>query len=502
MDTSPRFGLVLKRLRLAAGLTHEALAERAGVGVRTISDLERGISNAPRSDTLALIVDALDLSFEERALLELSARQSVARSRSLPSSPTNLPFQITSFIGRQAETRSLPELIVDGKRLVTLTGPGGVGKTRLALHVGEVMCTTFSDGVFVVDLAPVADDEGARQAMGIALGLEVAGAPPLPRLIDHLNTKSLLLILDNFEHLLDSAPRVSELLRACPQLCVLVTSRAPLRIAGEQEFPVLPLPTPDPAHLPSVPEISGYPSIALFADRASRVRAEFAVTQENAADVSAICARLDGLPLALELAAARIKTNSPQELLLRLQSAGVAPALRVLASGPRDAPERQKTLRATIAWSHSLLAEREQEIFRRLAVFAGGGTYEAVAEICGEPHADDAIQTVASTLSADTAPARVEGILDSLIEQSLVFQGRGVDGAPRIQMLETIGEFAAEMLVESGEEALLRRRHAHYFLRIVESTGALLFATESKRAALAAEQGNVSAALRWLVQQG
>ena len=505
MDERLPFGLVLKRFRLAAGLTHEALAERASLGARTISDLERGISRAPRADTLALLVEALDLSSPQRTLLEAAARRYPGVSpsaASLARSPSHLPISLTSFVGRQQETPAIRRLLRrDDTRLVTLTGPGGVGKTRLAFHVATKVDDPFPDGVFAVDLAPITDRGGVCKAIGRAVGTGDERDPLLKSLIAALAEKQLLLVLDNFEHLLATAPLVTDLLRGCPHLKVLVTSRAALRLSGEQEFPVPPLPVPDPTHLPGIETLANYAAVALFVDRAARVRPDFALTADNAAAIAAICALLDGLPLAVELAAARVRTLPPRILLERLQQVSTMPVLGLLTGGPRDAPARQQTLRHTITWSHDLLDAQERALFRRLAVFADGCTLEAAEVVCNpsrEPNGSDASLAVGEHFHEIDV---LDG-LQSLVDKSLVAQDSGPDGAPRFRMLETIRAYAWEQLVASGEDALLRRWHASYYLSLVEDTGALLFASEGKRAKLAAEQGNVQAALHWLVQHG
>jgi predicted ATPase len=505
MDDRLPFGLVLKRFRLAAGLTHEALAERASLGARTISDLERGVSRAPRADTLALLVAALNLSPAQQAQLEAAARPSLegGSDRSRPArSLESLPRPLTRFVGRERESSAVRELLRrSDTRLVTLIGPGGVGKTRLALHVASTLGDLFPDGVHGVDLAPVSEPGAMWEAIGRAVDIDDEQRLTREALIHALGQKQLLLLLDNCEHLVEAAPLVAEMLRACPRLKALATSRASLRVSGEQEYPVSPLPVPDPTHLPSTDTIARYAAIDLFVDRASRVRADFALSDDNATAVVAICALLDGLPLAIELAAVWVRVLSPLELLKRLGHAPNAPSLALLAGGPRDAPERQQTLHETIAWSHALLTEGEQRLFRRLAVFAGGCTLEAVEAICAAPMA---------LAGSDVSPGAVEDsdVIDvleglySLLDKSLLVLEVAPDGAPRYRFLETIRAFAWEQLDTHGEVGEMRRRHAAYYLEMVETTGALLFAEAVKRDRLAAEQGNIQAALHWLVQYG
>ncbi len=485
VDDPQPFGLVLRRFRIEAGLTHEALAERAGLGARTISDLERGVSRAPRPDTLALLVAALHLSPDRRELLERSARQHAMPSPDQAGARTSrnrLPVQLTTFVGRERETTAVRQLLLRKDiRLVTLTGPGGVGKTRLALHLAAELLDSF-DEVFVVDLAPLTDPAAVGDAIGQVLGIGTTGPVSTQQVIEAIGQRPYLLLLDNFEHLLDAVPLVSDLLRHCPALKILATSRAALRISGEQEYPVPPLPLPDREGPLTVEQVASCESIQLFVDRASRVRPEFALNPSNVTDIAGICARLEGLPLALELAAARSKSFPPHLLLRQLQRATDAPSLQLLEGGPRDVHARHQTLRDTIGWSYRLLPEPDQALFRRLSVFKGGCTREQASAVCG--------------------PLDVNRGLDVLLDHSLLYLSEEAGGEPRIQMLETIAEFALEQLNAADETAEYQRRHARYFLELVESTGALLFAPQSKRARTAAEQGNLSAALSWLVQHG
>jgi predicted ATPase len=273
-----------------------------------------------------------------------------------------------------------------------------------------------------------------------------------------------------------------------------VTSRAALRLSFEQEYPVLPLTVPDLAHLPAIDEVGGYPAIALFVQRATRVQPDFALDAQNAAVVAAICDRLDGLPLAIELAAARMKLFSPAALLHRLDDSASRPRLELLTGGARDWPERHRTLRDTVAWSCNLLAPDEQRLLRRLGVFAGGWTLDAASAVCGPAQDID-----------EPAPSAGVTMLDrlaSLADQSLIYQVDDPTGELRFAMLETIRECALEQLAATGEEEATRRRHARYYLWLVEQTGALLFAAAPKRSRTAAEQDNIRAALGWLVRDG
>jgi predicted ATPase len=502
MDDRLTFGAVLKRYRLAAGLTHEALAERASIGARTISDLERGVSRAPRADTLALLENALDLSPQHRERLRAAARPQAAGGmddRALSENRLSLP--LTSFVGREQEAAAIGALLRrDDIRLATLSGPGGVGKTRLAHHVAIQSGSVFPDGVVEVDLAPVTGPDDVTAAIGRAVGAGDQIGSSLQRLAEMLGERKVLLMLDNFEHLLPAGSLVMDLLHACPHLTVLTTSRAVLRLSAEHEVAVLPLPVPDLATVHAAEDMAHYAAVALFVARARQINSDFSLSGDNAAAVGAICALLDGLPLAIELAAARVRTLPPRVLLDRLRRTPTALELGLLSDGPRDTPARLRTLRDTIAWSHALLTLEEQRLFRRLAVFAGGCTLEAAESVCGSLReaSDDA-----SEMAAELPPAiLVLDALHSLVAKSLLAHDIGPDGAARFRMLETIRAYAWERLAASGEDIALRRRHAQYFLSIVEGSGALLFATRGKRDALAAEQGNIQAALHWLVQQG
>lgn len=278
----------------------------------------------------------------------------------------NLPAQLTPLIGREREIVVLREILLrPDVRLLSLIGPGGVGKSRLGLWTASSLVKDFADGVCLVSLAPIVNPELVVPTVARTLGLKESGARPLfERLEEHLQDKQLLLVLDNFEQVLGAAPGIAELLSACPELKVLATSREALRVSGEQEFPVSPLEAPGPGHL-DAEKVAGYPAVELFARRAQAVRPDFEVTGTNAVQVAQICHRLDGLPLAIELAAARIRLLPPETMLARLE-------LRILTGGARDAPARQKTLKSTIEWSYNLLEGGEQRLFRHLAVFVGG----------------------------------------------------------------------------------------------------------------------------------
>jgi predicted ATPase/class 3 adenylate cyclase len=396
---------------------------------------------------------------------------------------TNLPFQPTPLVGREREVGEIVDRVRSEEvRLLTLTGPGGTGKTRLALQAGADLLEGFDDGVFFIDLATITDPAQVPSAIAGPLGLkESAEQPLLETLKSHLQEKHLLLILDNFEQVLDGAPIVAELLATCDKLKVLATSRIPLRLYGEQEYPVPPLAAPDPRVLPPLKALTQYGAVRLFVERARAIKPEFAVTNESAPAVAEICARLDGLPLAIELAAARVRVLPPQKMLQRLGD-----RLKLLRGGARDLPTRQQTLRGTIDWSHDLLNEEEKALFARLSVFAGGRTLEAIEEICDSEGDLDALEGV-----------------ESFVEKSLLRQGEESNGAPRFVMLETVHEYAREKLQESGEAEGVKKRHAEYFLALAEEGESSLRGPEAATwlERLEAEHDNLRAALSWSLAQ-
>ncbi len=397
----------------------------------------------------------------------------------------NLPGPLTSLIGREQEIQAVCSFLRRPEvRLVTLTGTGGVGKTRLGLEVGTDLLADFADGVCFVSLAPISDPDLVVPTIAQALGIQEAGERPLLDLLQaYLRDKRLLLLLDNFEQVLAAAPWLSDLLTGCPHLKILVTSRAVLHIRGEHEFPVPPLALPDFTHLPESEALSQYAAVALFLERARAVKPDFQLTPANARVIAEICIRLDGLPLAIELAAARIKLLPPQALLTRLRQ-----RLQLLTSGARDAPVRQQTLRNTLAWSYNLLDAQEQRLFRRLSVFVGGCTLEAV-------------EGLYTTLGE--RPADVLDGLASLIDKSLLRQVEQEGEDPRLVMLATIREYGLEALAASGEMESTRRVHATYCLRLSEQ--AELELGGPQQAAwldrLEREHDNLRAALSWSLEQ-
>ncbi len=396
----------------------------------------------------------------------------------------DLPIPPTPLIGREQELAEVQRRLLDPHvRLLTLTGTGGTGKTRLALAVAQRLKAAFEDGAVFADLSPLSDAELVLPTLARSLGLrEIAGQHPLTTVVDELRSRQMLVVLDNVEHVLGAVAELATLLEACPGLRVLATSRIPLRLYGEHEFPVPPLALPDPRGPRDVASLAHSPAVALFVQRAQAVRPDFQLTEANAAAVAEICARLDGLPLAIELAAARVKLLPPQALLARFDS-----RLRLLTGGARDLPARHQTLRGAIDWSYSLLEPAEQALFRRLGVFVGGATLEAVA----------AVWDGAGELDV------LEG-LTSLLDKSLLRQGEGADGEPRFGMLETIHEYALEKLAEHGELDRAQRAHAAFFLALAEQAEPKLrgFEQPAWLSRLDREHDNLRAALRWATERG
>lgn len=392
---------------------------------------------------------------------------------------TNLPAALTSFVGRDEELQKARDLLLQPRvRLLTLTGAPGIGKTRLALHVASDLLDTFEDGVFLVELASASDPDLLPDTIARTLGLKPEGSQSVEDLLlKHLSERRIMLVLDNFEHLLDAAAWVVKLLEGSPLLKVLATSREALHVRGERRLPVPALRIPEQGHLPAVEALALYSSVALFVQRAEAVAPDFVLTAANAAEVAAICAGLEGLPLALELAAARFNQFSPREMRASLKS-----RLNLLTGGERDLPLRQRTLRSAIGWSYSLLNQEEQQLLRLVGTFAGGFTAEAAAAVCGG-------------LSSG-----VQDRLTALVDKNLV-RREVRDGETRYGMLEVIREYALQLLVDNKEEGEVRLRHARYFLSLVElaytnQTGPRQL---SLLISLDADYGNLIAALSWLL---
>lgn len=436
MDPSPRFSDLLRHARRAAGLTQEALAERAGISVRAVIDLERGVNRTPRRDTLELLVEALDLPSAERMEWER-----LRRRLRLPTPPAPgpgragaddgtisapVPAEVGTLFGREHDRAVLADL-VRTTRLVTLTGPGGVGKTRLAIAVAHTITSTFPDGVVFVSLEAIRDPALVLSTIATRLGIrDAGGAPILETIANVIGQREVVLILDNLEQVVSAAPDIAALLVRCPGVQMLGTSRAPLRLAVEQEYPLQPLPVAHLAHIDDIGDLSASAAVALFLARARAVKPDLTVSPLMIRTVADICRHLDGIPLAIELAAARTRVLSPQALRERLTA-----SLQVLSDGGRDRPDRQRTLRDTVRWSYDLLSSDEQWLFRWLSVFVGGWTLERAEAVRSRLHGPNI--------------DLIDG-LSSLVERSLVVYHERPDGDTHFAMLTVIREFGYEAL--------------------------------------------------------
>ncbi len=453
---------------LLSGATAALLGPELDDGVELRDRGEHRLKDLSRPERLAeLVIEGLPADFPPL--------------KTLDAAPNNLPTQLTTFLGREREIEAILGLL-RSNRLLTLTGPGGTGKTRLSLEVAGRSVDHYPDGVYFVPLDSIAQADLVGPTIASHVGLpDRGGSDPVARLVEHLGDRRVLVVLDNFEQVVDAAPVVGQLLAGAAGLSVLVTSRAILRLYGEQEFPVPPLGVPDPRRLPELAELSEFEAVRLFVERAMAVRPAFRLDADNSAAVAGICHRLDGLPLAIELAAARVRILPPQSILERLRG-----ALDMATAGGRDLPERQRTLRGAIAWSHDLLGDPERQLFAGLAVFVGGATLDAIEAVLGDGPSDV-----------------VEG-LGALADESLVRAVDDVDGEPRFAMLETIREYAQERLAEGGRATELRARHADRFCSLVDAAQSTVMGSDKRRTLdrLEQEHGNLRAAFAWSVERG
>lgn len=479
------FGDLLRRYRTTSGLTQEALAERAGISARTISDVERGLRRNVYRNTAARLADVFELAGTDRDTFLALAQRGAARSANrstigVDASAPRLPSPLTRLVGRESEVAAILAAVQSPEvRVLTLLGPGGIGKTRLAIEVATR--ADFRDGAFFVSLAATADPDLVASLIARELRLTGIRTSVPEALRNHLSEREVLIVLDTFEHVLAASPFVAELAEACPGLSVLVTSRAPLQVRGEHEFAVAPLAIPDAGV--DAANLNRYPATMLFLEHAHAVKPYLVIDEESAPVIIDICRKLDGLPLALGLAAVRLRHLSLAAVQRQLDH-----RLNLLVGGPRDLPRRQQAMRDTIAWSYDLLEPPEQSLFRRLSVFSGGWTLVAAE----------------SVLALEDDRDRLLSQLSALVDNNLVTLGNLPGEESRYGMLDVIREFAFEQAEAHGETTDLSRRHATYFAELAEAAepefGGSGQAAWYRR--LQVEEDNMRGAMAWSLEPG
>jgi predicted ATPase/DNA-binding XRE family transcriptional regulator len=482
VNAQTSFGQWLKQRRKMLDLTRDDLAQRVGCAAITLKKIEAD-DRHPSKQIAELLAEHLNIPPDERSAFVSFARSEIGGNAAPWGTPFhpphNLLVQATVLIGREDDVAALRRrLLRPETRLLTLIGPPGIGKTRLAQEVAAQVLDDSADGVFFVALAPISDANLVSTTIAITLGVPEHGPrAALERLTVFLREKQLLLLLDNFEQILAAAPQITELLTACPLLKIMATSRAPLRIRHERQLPVSALALPDLANFADAEVVAQYAAVTLFVERGQAVKPDFALTLENAASVAAICIRLDGLPLAIELISARVKMLSPTALLERLSG-----PLMLQFDGLRDIEPRHRTLNAAIDWSYQLLNMEEQMFFRRLGVFVGGWTLDSAEVVC-----------------LDNLSLNILDVMTSLLDKNLVKQDAGSGDEPRFILLETIREYSLEQLITGGELDELRQRHSDYFLRLAEGAAAHAFGHEQLAwfDRVEVEWDNLRAALTW-----